>query len=612
MKKYRAIIFGIFICCFSSCEDFLNREPDSFIATGDVFKDPNMIQAVVANLYGRVNWGQNISDDKLYIYLDEACLSNGSPDLTSGFSDTWMRVYDYALIRNINEFMEGLRSPDADNLDPVQRRQLEGEVRFLRAWTYFNMCRCMGGMPIVGDEVFEYKEGMDITPLQLPRSTESEMYDYIISECTDIASNFLTETPSINNARVTKWAALALKARAALYAASIAKYNNLMPSPIQTNGGEVGIPASMANAYYVTALTTAREIISGNKYQLYNQNPDKRRNFYEATTIKDNNHEVIWTIDHVYPGNSTLFSCNNVPTSAAEDESSTNITPILNLVEAFEYIDDRDGTLKTTDDEGNYIIYENSEDLFANKDPRLWGTIIFPGADFKGQQVIFQAGRKVHEGSAFNNEIAIAGTTDNQGNIITSINGPIVTNDGQRNKSGFCIRKFIDEDPKASTRQGSDVWFIIFRYSEVLMIAAEAALETNDATALNYINEIRERAGISTLSAVTIDDILRERRVEFAFENHRYWDLKRLRKAHIIWNGVNNDTYDPNNTSTHYALFPYRINNPGGPDDGKWVFDKQKVHMTPYPRFFEMRNYYNFIDQSWLSNNPKLVKNPYQ
>src|SRR5690606_56518 len=122
------------------------------------------------------------------------------------------------------------------------------------------------------------------------------------------------------------------------------------------------------------------------------------------------------------------------------------------------------------------------------------------------------------------------------------------------NKTGFNIRKFVEENRDASTRgRGSDMWFVRFRFAEFRMIAAEAALELNrpqDEVA-GYINEIRARAGIQPLEQVTLQDIVRERRVEFAFENHRYWDLKRWRIAHDVWNGQDTPT------ATHYVLFPY-------------------------------------------------------
>ena len=109
------------------------------------------------------------------------------------------------------------------------------------------------------------------------------------------------------------------------------------------------------------------------------------------------------------------------------------------------------------------------------------------------------------------------------------------------------------------------------------------------------------------LESVTLDDIVRENRVEFAFEDHRYWDMKRWRLADKVWNGVAND---PN--AQQWALYPYRVNAPGDPNDGKWVFIKQQVNTEPYPRYFQMKNYYNFVDLTWVNNNPKFVKNPYQ
>lgn len=591
MKNIIKIAFTIVVMIATSCEGFLSLKSDDYISDEDIFSSETLAQAAVSNIYGRVSWGQNINNQKSYIYLDEACWSNGGPDQTSEFPDDFLRVYDYNLIREINQLLAGCRKHF--------REDLEGELRFLRAWTYFNMARCMGGMPIVGDEVFEYIAGMDVTSLQYPRSKENEIYDYVISEC-EAVSALLSDKPSTNGARATKWAAYALESRAALYAASLAKYNSGMANPLTTPQGSIGIPASMADGYYDKALKAAKKIIESGKYELYNANPDLQKNFYEALTVKSGNKEVIWTEDGIYPGKVTFWSTNNFPTSHAEEESSTNITPVLNLVEAFEYKTVRDGTLKIEDGSGQKILYDKPEDLFADKDPRLWGTVIYPGALLKGTPVEFRAGIAVHNGSGWSYQVGAAGSEQ------TSINGPFSTNDGQRNKSGFCVRKYLDESAKASTRQGSGMWFIRFRYAEILLIAAEASMELGE-NGLPFINQVRQRAGIQDLSALTLDDIVRERRVELAFEDHRYWDMKRLRMSHQIWDGD-----ESNPSAVHYALFPYRISDPGTVDNGKWIFEKVRTHMSAYPRYFQMKNYYNFLDQTWLSNNPKLEKNPYQ
>ena len=601
------IIFSVTLFAWSGCADFLEREPDTILSDDQVFGDAVMIKSVLANFYGRITWGQHIDDSYPYTILDEASKSDGGPDTRQGFEDDRWRVYDYTLLRNLNQFLKGVRETKV--LDVATQKQLEGEARFIRAWLYFNMGRGLGGMPIVGDEVFEYSTGMDITALQYPRSTEAALYDYIISECEAI-KDFLPVDKSVNAARATKWAALMLKARAAVYAGSLANYNNKMAEPIKTAGGEVGIPANLAQGYYETALAAAEEVIKSGKYELQLTKPnDRGRNFYEALSVKENNKEVIWARDYKYPGQTNGFTQSNIPASHAEDIDRAYAGPILNLVEDFEYINDRNGEIKTKDANGNYIFYDKAEDAFANKDPRLWGTVIYPGAIFKGTPVVLQAGQKYLDGGVWKFRTSEPGMQDNNKVLITSVNGPTTTNNQFVNKSGFFFRKFLDETPSASTRgRRSDMWFPRFRFAEAVMIAAEAAFELNKPDkALTYINQIRNRAGIQPLETVTFNDIVREYRVEFAFEDHRYWDLKRWRLADKIWNGVQNDP-----KAQQWALFPYLVVDPGNPNHGKWVFDKIPTHMSPNPRNFEMRNYYNFIHQDWVNNNPKIVKNPYQ
>jgi hypothetical protein len=627
----------------AGCEDFLDRESENLLSDEQVFSDENMTNSVLANFYGRIDWGQRLDDWDSYAATDEAAISGSGPNVWGGspYNDDIFRVYDYTLIRHINQFLESVRSDATAGLDEAYRKQLEGEARFIRAWTYFNMGRCMGGMPLVGDEVFEYTGGMDISALQIPRSTEAELYDYVISECTAIANGMLPDGFTKNAARANKWAALTLKARAAIYAASIAKYGSSVTPDIKTSdytadkGGAVGIPASKANGYYQTALAAAEEIIAGGKYRLYKANTtDLGANFYEAVSSKSSAEiEVIWAKDHLVPGeqSKTGFTNANGPRSVAQDVDANRTTPVLNLVEAFEYKTNRNGTLKTrTPDGSDYIYYENPQDLFTDKDPRLYGSVIYSGADWNGAPITYQAGQmKLESGSwtvVGNGEV---GTKDADGDVIVSIDGPNRSDGAADNNTGFNIRKFMDYKPSAFTRgAGSDMWFVRMRYAEVLLIAAEAAMELDDQTkAKDYINQVRERAGIQNLTAVTLADIEQERRVEFAFENHRWWDLKRWRRAHIVWSETAAPTLtgDVNthiesaaadvNTSVKYALFPYRIKSPGHPQNGKWVFDKVNCSAWTYngrKQIFLFRHYYNFLDNGWLEKNPKLVRNPQQ
>ncbi len=607
MINKKVILLGVcLVCTFSSCNKFLERESQAIFTDDQIFSDQNMIKSVLANYYGRISWGQQFGDNGSFAMLDEAGFSSGGPNTMQEFPNDFWRMYDYELIRNLNQFIVGVRQ---SSLDENNKKSIEGEARFIRAWTYFNMIKRLGGVPLVGDKIYDYTGGMDPAELQIPRSTEAESYNYVISECAE-AAKMLGIEKTINSARANKWTALALKARASLYAASIAKYNYKTPD-VKTGGNEVGIPAAEANKYYQIAYESALDIINNSPYALYNGNADKGKNFYLAVSSKSSSNEVIWAKDYAYPGETHFFTNNNIASSVRGDIDANFVTPVLNLVEAFEYTNDRNGALKTKTATGEYIYYNNPEELFAHKDARLYGTVIYSGADFAGTKITYQAGVRYKEGGVWKTMTAIPGASDSKfGGIITSKDGPTTSNDMYVNKTGFNIRKFIDENKDASTRgRGSDIWFVRFRYAEFLLIAAEAGLELGkpQAELTGYVNKIRERAGIQPLTTISLNDIIQERRVEFAFEDHRYWDLKRLRIAHEIWNG-SADNYN----AVHYALFPYKIYAPGDPNDGKWVFEKQKSSHTLYPRNFKYQNYYNFIDQGWINNNPKLVRNPYQ
>ncbi|CDE59762.1 susD family protein [Parabacteroides sp. CAG:409] len=608
-KRYMLAALVSLVLSMTACNDFLDREPDKIMTDEQIFSDPVMIKSVLANYYGRVTWGQHVADWGSFTIIDDAARCDGGPDQRSTFEDDLWRVYDYTLVRNINQFLKGLRETTA--LTDAEKAPLEGEARFLRAWYYFNMCRGLGGMPIVGDDIFDYTPGMDVTSMQYPRSTEAEMYDYIISECQAIAGMMSTNKQT-NSARANKWTAKMLEARAALYAGSIANYNNKMTTPIKTDGGEVGIPADKAEGYYKIALAAAEDVILNSPYELQDKRPDdKGLNFYQAVSVKENNTEVIWARDYKYPGQTHGFTTSNAPKSHAEDIDNSWLGVVLNLVEQYEEIDTDtpgEGSKIETMENGTYKFYDSADAPFKNRDPRLWGTVIYPNTTLKGSPVILQAGQLNKVDGKWQILTGDLDSKDAQGNIITALNGPKESNEQYINKTGFYIRKFIDETPSAGTRgRGSEMWMPRFRMAEAYMIAAEASFELNNGKALDYINAVRNRAGVKPLKTVTFDNIVHENRVEFAFEDHRYWDMKRWRLADKIWNGNNNDEL-----ARHRRLWPYLVVAPGDPNDGKWVFVEDYLFMSPNARYFRMQNYYNFLDLGWINNNPKLVKNPYQ
>lgn len=625
--KFRYLLTALTLAALSISCNFLDEDPDNILPSGAVFGDEAAMKSVLANFYGRLDnprWGQRLKDkssraEPSYNYqracygftvLDEAARCEGGADDRRDFEDDRWRVYDYGFIRDINVFLNEIRK--TDKIKPDEKLAYESEARFIRAWVYFSMVRGLGGVPLIGDVVFTYDSNTDIKSLRRPRASEKEVYDYIISECREIAGH-LPET-SVNSARATKWAATMLQARAALYAGSIARYNSILTPQIATEKGEVGIPASASEAYYKTALDASKSVIDDSPYKLMVNDDDRERNFWNAVNSKKNNTEVIWSIDHLRPGCTVEFTYWNIPASLMEGTQACYAGPVMNLVEAFEYKDNRNGSLNIGT-LSSPVFYDSPSDLFKDKDARLWGTVIWPGAEFRGESVVLQAGQLLPSGSSWKTYASGSpGSVDSKGRLITSVNGPAANNNYLVNKTGFFFRKFLDEESGTSIggQNNSEMWFPLFRISEAYLIAAECLYELggNDSDGRDsawYMNKVRSRAGISALTSVTLDDIVNENRVEFAFEDHRWWDLKRWRLAHTVWNGVANDRL-----AQQWALFPYRVNAEGNENDGKWVFVRQAVNTEPYPRFFQLKNYYNFIDQTWISNNPELVKNPYQ
>ncbi|MDZ7691159.1 MAG: RagB/SusD family nutrient uptake outer membrane protein [Balneolaceae bacterium] len=169
---------------------------------------------------------------------------------------------------------------------------------------------------------------------------------------------------------------------------------------------------------------------------------------------------------------------------------------------------------------------------------------------------------------------------------------------------------------------GSDIWWIHYRLGEIYLNAAEAAFELGDNDlAAEYMNEVRQRAGFTDdlePSEITFDRIVHERKVELAFEGHQLWDYKRWRIAHQVWNGapIDIDADTPGDATAPstgpIGLWPYKIHNPGGSDDGNWVFLERVPSVVTNAVTFRLGNYYSRINPGVLSSNPELVQNPNQ
>ncbi|MBO9640144.1 MAG: RagB/SusD family nutrient uptake outer membrane protein [Siphonobacter aquaeclarae] len=611
MKKNILLLAAVAALATGCKKDWLDRQPPNIITEEQVWNDAKMITSLLANYYNRLPAHSQLDNGWAEFAAYDEAMWSGNDDARNNIInypfDRW-RLWDYGLVRDVNLALEGIEKY-GKSLSEAQKAQFSAELRFLRAYQYFELVKRMGGVPLVTKQLI-YDFSGDPAPLQQPRNKEEEVYDFIAAEL-DAVKDKLGNAGS--NTRANKFTALALKSRAMLYAGSIAKYNNLMGAPIATSGGEVGIPANRAKEYYTKAFDAAKEIFQTGGYSLYQSNPNLGENFFEAVTRKMNNKEVILAMDFLTAKDKRHgFTYDNIARNVREDNlGSSAITPNLNLVEDYEYLDGSSGELRNrTADGSDYIYYDNLNGIFANKDARLYGTIIYPGTTFRGLEVQIQAGVKVWNGTAYQTvESNTLGALHTDGKLLTGSSGP-QRSQTEVSNTGFYLRKYIDPAPMASTRGiRSDMWWVRFRLGEIYLNAAEAAFELGQtADALTYVNRLRERAGFpaNSLKTLTIDRLRNERRVELAFEDHRVWDLKRWRIAHEVWNG------SPDNAdAVAYALYPYRVVRPGDPRDGKYVFDKLVAPRFRAPRLFQMGNYYSSIDQNVINNNPKIVRNPF-
>lgn len=593
---------------FTSCDDWIgDTEPTDFLTSEQVWNDETLIQGVLAELYNDVATNGNMDNDVNYSLIDDFMwcgLMNQDVESARNqmvaYSYDEFRYYDYAYIYKCNQAIESLAT--ISQLPEETRNLYTAEFRFLRAYAYFQMCIRMGGVPLV-TQTQTYTPGMDITELQTPRASEAETYDFVYNECMDIEATLAENNSVTNKSRANQWAALALASRSMLYAGSIAKYN-IAEVNSSEQPGVVGMTGEDPTEYYRNSLAASKRIINefANNTLQGIDNPSAD-NFYNAICSKDNNTEVLWTKDY-NASKFHLFAFANIAHSMNEDnDNGSDLCPTLQLVETY-------GALEDKNPDGTYKVYDERGDIFDPiQDVRLKGTCLVPDQTFKGKKLDVQAGVAIYNNNG--NYTLQEGADPNS--TYEADGGKLVGNDGPLNRAtytntGFNLRKFVDETVGSSARgQGSYIWFVYFRMGEIYLNAAEAAMELGQtAEALEYVNKVRQRAGLGanswTAADLTIDNLLNERRRELALEDHRLWDMKRLRRAHRVWNGVESTT------TMLYALYPYRI--VGGPDNNKYIYVRRVAPRFLAPRNFRIGNYYTAFEQDVLDKNPKLVQNP--
>lgn len=581
---------------FYSC-DYLDVPPINIIQDDAIFNSESGITSYMTTLYYDLpiedfrytQQGFNVSgkgQGRLPNVSGEAMCSS-SDDISTIGDGTWWGCWDYGKIRRVNYFLKNFPAYKSNFQNTVLADAWMGEAHFIRAYCYFAMVKRYGGVPILR-EPQEYVG--DIESLKVPRDTEKACYDFI-AEDLDEACRLLPDNEEIlGKGRATKYAALALKSRAMLYAGSIARYGT-----VDLNG-LVGIDKALANDYFELAYKAVKELEKSKKFSLYRKNSDKEKNFAELFLAEDSP-ENIFCKYFQRNVNAHGWDVYFVPYQYRGNGFSSNMNPTLEFVEMFEH---KDGTPANFAERAKDTYFDDPSELFQNMDARFGGSIIYPNAIFKGEPCSIQKGLIIEDGSkkenATNYEEAVYTANDGQ---VYHIVGKSGSGNYSGNMTGFFMRKYLNENmPQSEVIENySEQHWIEFRYAEALLNGAEAAVEMGQHLddALLWINDIRSRADIKqlSLSDLTVDKVRHERRIELAFENHTYWDLRRWRIAD-----------KEIETKQYTGLCPYFDIN-----KQKYIFEK--VAANKYYYTFDVKMYYERIPDGEISKNEKLKQNPY-
>lgn len=510
--------------------------------------------------------------------------------------------WDYTAIRYANLAIEGITANERYFSD---RKDLYnhwlGEAYFCRAYMYYSMVRSFGGVPIVTKA--ENYTNLTDEELQKPRNTEKECYDFI-AEDLDKAIE-LMGPDELNKGRANKYIAAGLKARAMLYAACEAKN-----ATVQLDG-LCGIPASEATRYYKLAYKAACDAMAnGGKYDLYEVYDDgteegKTKNFWNIFIDESAANKERMFIKEYDAGASNPrpenWTCQQLPYHYSMVTDSGELSPTVEWLELF---DDKYGKpfKLNVGSESDPVRYNDTKDLFADAQPRLKGSVLVPGVEIPGRNgAIFEVRKGIYDSYPNGKLYESASFTEQHPSGMT-IQGWCGIGSQMTNGNGCLVWKWVNPEGTPNFWAGSVDW-IEMRYAEILLSKAEAAVNIlgeevdgkvvtmEDVTA--PLNRIRKRAGTTSLSSATEEDVIRERRCELAFENRTFWDLKRWR---MFEETIQNKTFN--------ALYPYYVIN-----EGKYIF---KLHERTEIRYqFQSKSYYAPISSSVIAkSNGAIKQNP--
>lgn len=541
MEKIKKFILHVFIIIgFSSCNEYLEVTSTDQVSDAILWDTPQTADLFLNGIYAGLP-GPFRTDDPGENWTDNAMTSRIGPVSRSLYAlseyapnNTPNQWNHFANIRKANLFIQKANESD---LPEEWKKQRIGEARFLRAYFYTLLWTYHGGVPIITDILNQSEQGDEIFR---PRNTAEETFQFIVDECTAIENDL----PLTSDAgRATRGSALTLKGWCELFWAS-PLYN----------------PDNDFTRWEAAAMTNKRVIDLG-IYELF---PDYNTMHFEEN---NNNAEVIF--DKQYLGGTPLGGNREGIQGpwrvGGVQRAWGGVNPTQELVDEYSMANG----LPITDPNSGY----DPQNPYVNREKRFYQSIIYDGSEWLGHIMVKKQG-------------------------VGSPNATDLSDINEATNTGYSLRKGLNPIYAINGHNlQNSASFIIFRYAEVLLSYAEAQNEAvgPDLSVYEAVNQVRARSELPALPEGLSKDemrtwIYRERRVELAFEEKRWFDLIRLRLAEEKLNG-----------DLHAIVIEQ--------ENGQW-----KYNVVPAPGgkrvFFPEKNYHLPIPQSAIDQNPNLTQNP--
>lgn len=616
MKYILFLTYALSMMVCTSCDSFLDRQEDEALTFDAIWKTRTTTRQYWLNTmsflpndtedFNYSPW-MGASDEASVTYSRDTRWINFGSWNPSSVPYEKMSLY-YRGIRECNIFLQNA-DKCLDNDAAMTKEEMEvwkAQTHFARAYYYFLMMRVYGPVFLVGDELLPF----DVSTEELYRQRNSwdECVNYVVAELNECIKN-----PAIKDSwesdsekgLATKGACRAIISRLSLYSArDLFNGNKLYASLVNPDGTHLFPQTYDANKWLVAA-EAAKVLIDDSQYQLYRSKDDNPYENYYGITNTLWNSELIWTTG--YKGRYTL-GVHTVPTGLA-GTAYGGVGPTQQQVDAYAMKNGKypitgyrkDGS-PILDEESGYVENEmekttwtypawsgasaysiEAPNMYKDREPRFYVTVFFSGS-------------KWHHGGSNMTMISFAkGANSNKSHDYP--------------KPGYLLNRFYDHTVNSANGQWGNVTFPTFRLGEMYLNFIESVLECKkhnvtlpsgyEAKAMEIWSDLRQRSGVPSITDVypsaTVEQLIElcrhERRIELAFENHRYFDTRTWMIAEQVDGG---------------PMYGMNTMAPGSGDKTPDEFWQRTVFET---RVFKKNHYLYPFSQRELDRNKLLVQN---